>query len=203
MTGLGVPMKITSATFVSSVMDPEQYPNDRRPEFAFVGRSNVGKSSLMNALLGRNGLAKTSGTPGKTQTINFFDVNGRFYFVDLPGYGFAKVPLHVKNHWGRVMIAYLRDRPPLRLVAQLVDGRRKPTENDLEMLELLDEAEVATLIVATKMDKLKRSQRRRNLDTIRHTLELDDDALIIPFSTVSGEGRRELWAVIEDSLAAV
>lgn len=203
MTGLGVPMKITSATFVSSVMDPEQYPNDRRPEFAFVGRSNVGKSSLMNALLGRNGLAKTSGTPGKTQTINFFDVNGRFYFVDLPGYGFAKVPLHVKNHWGRVMIAYLRDRPPLRLVAQLVDGRRKPTENDLEMLELLDEAEVPTLIVATKMDKLKRSQRRRNLDTIRQTLELDDDALIIPFSTVSGEGRRELWAVIEDSLAAV
>lgn len=184
-------------------MDPEQYPNDRRPEFAFVGRSNVGKSSLMNALLGRNGLAKTSGTPGKTQTINFFDVNGRFYFVDLPGYGFAKVPLHVKNHWGRVMTAYLRDRPPLRLVAQLVDGRRKPTEDDLEMLELLDEAEVPTLIVATKMDKLKRSQRRRNLDTIRHTLELDDDALIIPFSTVSGEGRRELWAVIEDSLAAV
>lgn len=183
-------------------MDPEQYPNDRRPEFAFVGRSNVGKSSLMNALLGRNGLAKTSGTPGKTQTINFFDVNGRFYFVDLPGYGFAKVPLHVKNHWGRVMIAYLRDRPPLRLVAQLVDGRRKPTENDLEMLELLDEAEVATLIVATKMDKLKRSQRRRNLDTIRHTLELDDDVLIIPFSIVSGEGRRDLWKVIEDSLAA-
>src|SRR5690606_1138545 len=109
-------MRIQSATFLKSAMQPDQYPRDGRPEIAFVGRSNVGKSSLLNSLLGKKGLAKTSSTPGKTQTINFFDINNRFYFVDLPGYGFAKVPLAVKEAWGRVMTAYLTDREPLKLV---------------------------------------------------------------------------------------
>lgn len=179
-------------------MGPEGCPGDGRAEFAFVGRSNVGKSSLMNALLGRRGLAKTSSTPGKTQTINFFDINESFYFVDLPGYGFAKVPVSVKNEWGRVMSEYLADREPLRLVAMLLDSRHKPTEKDLEMLGLLDDAEVPTLIVATKVDKLKRSERKRNLNRIREVLELDEEALIVPFSAETGEGRRELWSVIEE-----
>ena len=193
-------MRVTSALFVCSAMRPDQYPRDGRSEVAFVGRSNVGKSSLMNSLLGRKGLAKTSGTPGKTQTINFFDVNHRFYCVDLPGYGFAKVPLAVKDAWGRVMTAYLRDREPLKLVCQLVDARHKPTEHDLEMLELLDEAEVPTLVVATKFDKLKASERARNLATIRTTMDLPEEAMIVPFSAVDGAGRDELWDVIEEHL---
>ncbi len=182
-------------------MRPKDYPRDRRPEFAFVGRSNVGKSSLLNALLGKKALAKTSATPGKTQTINFFDVNGVLYFVDLPGYGYAKVPLEVKENWGRVLTAYLEQREQLQLVVMLVDSRHKPTERDLAMLELLDRAEVPTLIVATKIDKLKRGQRRQSLATIRDTLELDPDAEILPFSTATGEGQKELWRIIDEILA--
>lgn len=193
-------MRVRSATFLKSAMRPEQYPRDGRPEIAFVGRSNVGKSSLLNSLLGRKGLAKTSSTPGKTQTINFFDIDERFYFVDLPGYGFAKVPLAVKEAWGRVMTAYLSDREPLRLVCQLVDARHAPTERDLEMLALLDEAEVATLVIATKFDKLKASERSRNLARIRTTLDLPDEAMIVPYSAMTGAGKDELWEVIGEFL---
>ena len=189
-------MKVVSAAFVKCVMEPSQLPRDGRPEIAFAGRSNVGKSSLLNALLNRKGLAKTSGTPGKTQTINFFDVNGRIYFVDLPGYGFAKVPKSVKAKWNQVMAAYLTDRKPLRLVVQLLDARHAPTDKDLEMLELLDGAAVPTLIAATKIDKLSRSERQRNLAAIRKTLELDDEALVVPFSSVTGEGVQPIWNVI-------
>ena len=178
-------------------MKPEQFPRDRRPEFAFAGRSNVGKSSLLNRLLNRGGLAKTSGTPGKTQTINFFDVNRRIYFVDLPGYGFAKVPQAIKTAWNHVMAAYLSDRETLKLVVQLLDARHTPTEKDFDMLGLLESAEVPTLIVATKIDKLKRSERAARLATIREKLELDDDALVIPFSSVTGEGVRPVWDVID------
>ena len=181
-------------------MRPDQYPRDGKPEIAFVGRSNVGKSSLLNNLLGRKGLAKTSSTPGKTQTVNFFDINGQFYFVDLPGYGFAKVPIAVKEEWGRVMAAYLSDRKSLKLVCQLVDARHKPTEKDLDMLSLLDEAKVPTLIVATKYDKLKAMERKKNIELIHTTLELPEEALVSPYSAVTGEGRSELWDVIEGFL---
>lgn len=194
-------MRVTSAVFVKSAIKPQHYPKERRPEIAFVGRSNVGKSSLLNKLLGAKGLAKTSGTPGKTQTINFFDVNDAYYFVDLPGYGYAKVPLAVKEEWGKVMTSYLSSRELLRMVAQLVDARHAPTEKDAEMLALLDGAEVPTVIVATKVDKLSRSELPRSLKRIRETLELDREALIIPFSTVTGQGAKELWGVIDDQLA--
>lgn len=193
-------MKVVSATFLRCAMRPDQYPGDGWPEFAFVGRSNVGKSSLLNAILHRKKLAKTSGTPGKTQTINFFDVNSRIYLVDLPGYGYAKVPKTVKQAWRRVMTAYLGNREPLRLVVQLVDARHTPTALDLDMLDLLDQAEVPVLIVATKIDKLKQSQRKHNLDKIRQTLELSGDALIVPFSAVTGEGVRPVWRVIDDMI---
>lgn len=155
----------------------------------------------MNALLGKKRLAKTSSTPGKTQTINFFDVNGRFYFVDLPGYGFAKVPLKVKAKWGRVVSAYLQERETLRLVVLLIDSRHAPSVRDHEVLEFLDRAEVPTLLVATKIDKLKRSERKRNLERIRDSLALSEDALIVPFSVVTGEGKKELWSVIEELLS--
>lgn len=155
----------------------------------------------MNSLLGRKGLAKTSGTPGKTQMLNFFDINGKIHFVDLPGYGFAKVPKQVKDHWRKAMTTYLQSREPLRLVVILLDARHAPSDNDCQMLELLDDADVPTLVVATKIDKVKRSQRVKNLDTIREDLELDDDVLIVPFSAVTGEGRREIWRIIDELMA--
>jgi len=193
-------MKVISATYLKSAMRPDQFPRDRRPEVAFAGRSNVGKSSLLNKLLNRRGLAKTSGTPGKTQTINFFDVNSRLYFVDLPGYGYAKVPKALKAKWRRVMTNYLVRREPLRLVVHLLDVRHPPTDNDLDMLGLLEEAQKPTLIVATKLDKLKRGQRAPHLRQIRQALDLDEDALVVPFSAVTGEGVRPVWDVIEAHL---
>jgi len=193
-------MKVTSAAFVKSTIRPQEFPRDGRPEFAFAGRSNVGKSSLLNALLNRKGLAKTSRTPGKTRTINFFDVNNRLYFVDLPGYGFAQVPKHVKQQWSEVMLGYLSNRKPLRLVIQLLDARHEPTSNDLEMLALLEEAKAPTLVVTTKIDKLGRAERERNLAAIRKTLDLDQDALLIPFSAVTREGANPIWQVIESRL---
>ncbi len=193
-------MKITTANFLKSAMAREHYPKDRKPEFAFVGRSNVGKSTLLNLLLGKKGLAKTSGTPGKTRCVNFFEVNGKLYFVDLPGYGYAKVSKAMKSEWNALMYAYLRERGPLRMVVALMDARHKPTDKDLHMLELLEGAEVPTLIVATKIDKVKRSQRRKHLAVIQETLGLEGDDCIIPFSAVSGEGQRELWQVIDGLL---
>lgn len=193
-------MRVNSVQFVVSALDPRQYPRDRRPEIAFVGRSNVGKSSLLNTLLGRKGLAKTSSTPGKTQTLNFFDVNERFYFVDLPGYGFAKAPKSMKDAWNQVLAEYLRTRDTLRLVVSLVDARHKPSALDVEMLHLLEEAEVPTLVVATKIDKLKRSQRNPAFKAIRETLDLHDDMLVLPFSSETKEGVKELWQVIAAQL---
>lgn len=193
-------MTIVSTTFVRSTTQPDQYPADGRPEFAFVGRSNVGKSTLLNTLLNKKGLAKTSSTPGKTQTINFFNINDRFYFVDLPGYGYAKVPRAIRSQWGGFLTDYLSARGPLRLVVHLIDSRHEPTEKDLDMLALLGKAAVPTLVVATKIDKLKRSERARNLAAIRRTLGLGEDALVVPFSGVTGEGVRDIWSVIENLL---
>lgn len=189
-------MRAPPARFVRSAMRPDQFPKDRRPEIAFVGRSNVGKSSLLNVLLERKELAKTSATPGKTQTINFFDIGQKYYFVDLPGYGFAKVPLAVKEAWGRLMAGYLRQREPLRLVVMLLDARHAPSDKDLEMLELIEEAQKPTVLVATKADKLSRSQRGALVESFCAHLGLDEEALIIPFSAVTGVGKKELWEVI-------
>lgn len=194
-------MRVEQVQFLKSAMKPEHYPRDRRPEIAFVGRSNVGKSTLLNALMNRKDLAKTSSTPGKTQTINFFDVNGTVYFVDLPGYGFAKVPLALKEAWNRQLAEYLRNREELRLAVVLIDSRHAPGQNDLHMLELLDEAQVPTLIVATKIDKVKAGDRKRNLDRIRQELELDEDAEVVAVSGETKSGVRELWSVIDSVLA--
>lgn len=191
-------MRVTTARFVKCALNPSQYPADRRPEVAFLGRSNVGKSTFLNALLGKRGLAKTSGTPGKTQTINFFEVNGKFYFVDLPGYGYAKVPKALKTEWNRVMVDYFRNRELLRLAVALLDARHAPTEQDVQMLKILEDAQVPTLLVATKSDKLKRSELKASLERIRETLDLNKEALLIPASGVTGEGLREVWRVIGD-----
>jgi GTP-binding protein len=165
-----------------------------------VGRSNVGKSTLLNVLLNRKDLAKTSKKPGKTRLVNFFDVDGRCYFVDLPGYGFAKVSKAMQARWTRVITSYLFHREPLRLVCHLIDGRHEPTGRDHDLLDLLDEAKVRTLIVATKVDKLRPSQKAGVAPRTREHLDLDDDALVIPYSSVTREGLRDLWDVIDDVL---
>lgn len=186
--------------FIKSVYQLTECPKGNRPEIAFVGRSNVGKSSLLNCLIGKKGLAKTSARPGKTQALNFFLLDEKNYLVDLPGYGFAKVPLKLKEEWGRVMLTYLRQREQLSMVMQLVDARHTPTDQDIDMLSILDGAQVPTLVVATKIDKLKRGERKKNLNRIRETLELDEEAVILPFSAETGEGRKELWGYISDFL---
>jgi len=193
-------MKITHAEFVKSALHAADFPRDGRPEIAFVGRSNVGKSSLLNSLLGRKGLAKTSGTPGKTQTLNFFSVNNKYYFVDLPGYGFAKVPTKIKNEWGKALTEYLETRPQLRLVVVLVDGRHAPSDLDLEMLGLLEDAGRPVLIVATKLDKLKQRERARVPAVVREGLGLDEEAEVVGVSVENGAGIKALWEILDDVL---
>jgi GTP-binding protein len=197
-----IPMLVREVAFLKSALDPRDYPRDGRPEIAFLGRSNVGKSSLLNTLVQRKNLAKTSATPGKTQTLNFFDLNGKIYLVDLPGYGYAKVPIALKKQWNERMTEYLRTRKPLRLAVALVDARHAPTDNDHEIQDLLHEAALPTLLVATKIDKLKRGERGPALDRIRDAFGLDQDAIVVPFSSVTREGVREVWRVIEEALAA-
>ena len=195
-------MKITSAEYLKSVLKQDDLPKDNRPELAFVGRSNVGKSSLLNTLLRRKGLAKTSSTPGKTQTINFFEINKQFYFVDLPGYGYAKVPKATKDAWNRYMRDYLFNREPLKMAAVLLDARHTPTVNDAEMIDMLAEAEVTTLLVATKIDKLSRNQCVKQLQIIKSNLGLEADEYVLPFSSVTGEGVQPMWEIISDILTA-
>lgn len=195
-------MKLKHAEFLKSALKPDDLPRDMRPECAFVGRSNVGKSSLLNTLLGRKSLAKTSSTPGKTQTLNFYDINGSLYFVDLPGYGFAKVPIALKEQWNYYMLRYLQEREQLKLVVMLVDARHKPSPLDVNMLEILDEAEVPTLIVATKVDKLKQSERVACLAEIRETLDLDEEAMIVPFSSMTKEGVGQLLSIVGEQMSA-
>lgn len=196
-------MKVLSATFVKSALRPDHYPRDGRPEIAFVGRSNVGKSTMLNTLLHRKGLAKTSKTPGKTQTVNFFDVNGSFYFVDLPGYGYAKVSKSLQQKWAKILTDYLIDRPPLRLVVQLIDSRHKPGANDHQLLDLVERAAVPTVLVATKTDKLKSAELARLPKSLREHLGLDEDALIVPFSSTTKSGVKLLWDVIEGQLGSI
>src|SRR5215467_8709615 len=151
-------MKITGATFVKSATSPEHYPRDGRAEIAFIGRSNVGKSSLINSLLGTKGLARTSSTPGRTQLINFFLINGAFYFVDLPGYGYARVPSEIKREWGPMIEKYLASRPNLVLSIVITDSRHEPSKLDLLMKEWLMQRGLPFVIVATKADKLSSNQ---------------------------------------------
>lgn len=190
-------VKPIEARFVCSALLPEQFPPPLRKEIAFVGRSNVGKSSLLNALLGRKDLAKISSKPGKTRTINFFEVEDKWYFVDLPGYGFAKVAKSVVNEWRRRMVTYLNERQTLCLVIVLLDSRHTPTSEDLLMLELLEDARRPTLIVTTKVDKLDNRGKVKHINTIRDYLELDEEALIIPTSSTMKRGLKEVWEIIK------
>lgn len=195
-------MKIESAEFVLSALHQRQFLRDGLPEIAFVGRSNVGKSSLLNRLLRRKGLARTGSTPGRTRAVNYFVVNRKFYFVDLPGYGFAKASKKDRQSWAELMNQYFRDdseagskvsAPRRRLLVQLIDGKVGATNLDVEGHGYFHQLGLWPLVVATKIDKLPRSRRAAQLKAIRQRLEIDQDEVIVPFSAVTGEGVQELW----------
>ena len=184
-------MKIRSAEFILSASSPWHFPPPTLPEIAFAGRSNVGKSTLINSLLNRKKLVKTSSTPGKTQLINFFNINDKFHFVDLPGYGFAKVPENVRKQWQRLIESYLQERESLRNVVLIVDSRHGPTKQDRQLKEWLDYYERPVIIVASKVDKLKRGQIQKNLKIIRQDLALNKTPLA--HSSLEKGRREEIW----------
>jgi GTP-binding protein len=191
---------IKKAEYVASAVNPAQYPVDNIPEIAMAGRSNVGKSSLINRFLGRRNLARTGGTPGKTQTLNFYRVNEEWFFVDLPGYGYAKVAKEIKARWGKMMEEYLGLRKNLLAVIQIVDIRHEPSQEDQEMQRWLRQKGIPTLVVATKVDKVPRSKWPKNLKIIAQNLNIDDWQLILPFSAETGFGKEELHEAVEQIL---
>ena len=192
-------MKISSAEFIKSATRPGNYPPDQLPEIAFSGRSNVGKSSLINVLVNRKNLVRTSSTPGRTQLINFFNINNQFTLVDLPGYGYAKVPLAVKKAWGPMIRTYLEVRESLSGVIFIFDIRRVPREEDIRMLDWLEEFGVPTIPVITKVDKINRSQRQKQIEAIVAETGLPRDAFTL-FSATTREGCEEIWERIEVAL---
>ncbi len=190
-------MKVTRTEFLKSAFKEEDWPKDAQPEIAFLGRSNVGKSSLINSLLSVRGLARTSSTPGRTQSLNFFSVNDQFKFVDFPGFGYARVPKHIKSTWGEMATAYLAKRRQLVLSIHIVDSRHEPTKQDLQLHEWLEQSDKPRLIVATKSDKLSHNELRKNLQHIARVLDNDS---IVAYSAKSGHGRDELWRAIKSAI---
>ena len=188
-------MKITSAEFITSATKPSQYPPARLAEVAFAGRSNVGKSSLINTIVNRKRLVKTSSTPGRTQLINFFDINQRMGFVDLPGYGYAKVPLSVRKKWGPMIETYLSGRETLRGVVVIMDIRRIPGQEELNLLGWLNHYAIAGILVLTKTDKLSKNKQTKQVNLIAQTLARDKNDFIL-FSAKSRRGRDALWNAI-------
>ena len=172
-------------------------PENSLPEVAFAGKSNVGKSSLINALMNRKSLARTSSQPGKTQTINYYNVNNELYFVDLPGYGYTKANEKVKAQWGKMVERYLHKSEMLRQVFLLIDIRHAPSQNDCIMYDWIVQSGYKPIIVATKLDKIKRSQLQKQADLIRSTLEVVEDTVLIPFSAQTKQGRDEIYGILD------
>ncbi|MGH9942094.1 MAG: ribosome biogenesis GTP-binding protein YihA/YsxC [Pyrinomonadaceae bacterium] len=197
-------MKVTSATFVKSAFAEADWPRDGRPEVAFLGRSNVGKSSLINSLLGVKGLARTSSTPGRTQSLNYFLINERFYFVDLPGYGYARVPRDVRESWGEIVTSYLAKRETLVLSIHIVDSRHEPTKLDMQLHEWLNVYVKPRVVIATKADKLSHNELRRNTDLAQKVFGASPSEGppigLIAYSAVTGRGREQVWRAITEAL---
>jgi GTP-binding protein len=190
-------VRISSARFVKSAKQANDFPKDRKPEIAFCGRSNSGKSSLLNALTNSHGLARTSSSPGRTQLINFFLVDEQTYYVDLPGYGYAKVPKGIRDTWGEMIEGYLRNREPLKLAIMLVDSRIPPTDSDQTMKGWLDHFGIPNLIVLTKSDKISRNELTKALKIGAETLQTKE---IIAFSAITGFGKEEVLKKIRDAI---
>ncbi len=186
-------MKIRSSEIEVSAIRKEQYPKEGLPEIALVGRSNVGKSSATNALLNRRNFARTSQTPGKTRTINFYKINNEFYFVDLPGYGYAKVSKSEKDKWGVIMERYLQDRQELCAIFLLVDIRHEPTNDDVMMYEWIKHFGYNCVVIATKADKISRGQYQKHISIIRKKLQLEKDEKVIPLSSSKKTGVEDVW----------
>jgi len=192
-------MDIKQAEFIKSAVKPKDFPETSLPEVAFVGRSNVGKSSLINVLANRKAMVRTSSTPGRTQLINFFDINGKLTLVDLPGYGYAKAPPELRKQWGPMIETYLASRENLRTVVIILDIRRIPSDGDLDMLGWLERYEIPPIIVLTKCDKLSKNERAKQTALIAKKINRDK-SLMFPFSALSKDGRESIWEEILQQL---
>ena len=193
-------MNLNNVELLISAVKRAQYPDNKLPEIAFAGRSNVGKSSLINKILNRKSLARVSAKPGKTATINFYNIDKTMNIVDLPGYGFARVSPQEKKKWAQMIDEYLNTRENLKQVILLVDSRHKPTADDKIMINFIRNVCERCVVVATKFDKLKKSEQEASLHQIITTLSLSGDDVIIPFSTVTGVGKDEFWYYVEDEI---
>lgn len=191
-------MKIKNVALETVCGITSKLPENDKVELAFIGRSNVGKSSLINTLLNRKSLARTSSQPGKTQTINYYNINDAFYLVDLPGYGYAKISKEVKEKWKRMTLNYFNNSKMLRVVFQLIDIRHDPTEKDKEMYDTLLQCGFSPIIIATKVDKIKRSQLNKQVKAIEDKLQLVEGTPVIPFSSSDLTGKDELWEYIDE-----
>lgn len=190
-------MLVKKAELAAVAVKKNQYPQDALPEVAFAGRSNVGKSSLLNTLTNRRNLARVSGSPGKTRTINFFQINDAFRIVDLPGYGYAKLSKSATEHWGDMIEGYLSSRENLRCVILLVDIRHQPSAQDVQMYQWLQHYGLSGVVVATKADKISRNQLRTQMNMIRRTLSMGEEDVVLPVSSLKKSGYEDLWSVIE------
>jgi GTP-binding protein len=196
-------MKVNHVEFIISAVGPKQYPQEGLPEIALAGRSNVGKSTLINSLINRKNLARTSSKPGKTQTLNFYRIENAFHFVDLPGYGFAQVSKAEKEKWGKMIEEYLTQRKELSLVILLVDIRHPPSKDDQAMYEWLLHYHIPMMVVATKADKISKGQLQKHLKIIKDTLGLDPEIPLIAHSSETKAGREEIWKIIDQTLGLI
>ncbi|GLO66734.1 MULTISPECIES: ribosome biogenesis GTP-binding protein YihA/YsxC [Oceanobacillus] len=193
-------MKVNHAEIVISAVSKKQYPEDHLPEIALAGRSNVGKSSFINRLINRKNLARTSSKPGKTQTLNFYRINESFYFVDVPGYGYAKVSKKEREKWGRMMEEYFQTRDTLKAVVLVTDLRHDPTQDDIQMYDFIKYYDLPVIIIGTKLDKITKNKRKKHINRSKQVLDIDETDIFIPFSAEIGEGKDEAWSALSQYL---
>lgn len=193
-------MKVNNVELVISAVRPDQYPEDGLPEFALAGRSNVGKSSFINKMIGRKSMARISSKPGKTQTLNFYKIEEKLFYVDVPGYGYAKVSKSEREAWGKMIERYITDREPLRAVIQIVDLRHPPSKDDIAMYEFMKHFEIPCIIIATKADKIPKGKWDKHKKIVRTTLDMDKTDPLIVFSSETGLGKDEAWQEIESRM---